>query len=105
MDYHIKLKKYFTNTGLKQGEIAQKLGYTDGMFSRYLNKTAPNWEFIEAVSKEFKDIDWNYLIKDSELEVNEEEIVYVKNPKRLIKEIEVRLSELKVWHENDTDKD
>ena len=97
MDFHEKLREYFINKGVSNKEISSKIGFSETMVGRYLRKNKPNYEFINALVREFPDIDLNYLFKD-ELEntLNEQNQNYQKSPITLIDEIEIKLHSLKV---------
>jgi transcriptional regulator with XRE-family HTH domain len=104
MTYYEKLTNFFVQQGLTQIEIGEKIGYSQVMVGRYLKSSAPNFQFINAVSKAFPEIDWNYMFKVNNTTINilnEEGSVYEKDPQILIKEIDVRLKVLKQWHESD----
>ncbi len=102
MKYHQKLQDYFKSKGLKQVDVAKRIGYTKNMVSKYLKTNKPNYQFIIAVQKEFPDIDWNYLFKDAKDVVEEDALEYHKNPNQLLNEIEERVFLLKEWHKKDT---
>lgn len=102
MNYYEKINEFFDRTGLTNVQIGEKIGYSQVMVGRYLKSSAPNFQFINAVSKAFPEIDWNYLFKGNRNMVNEEAGKYEKTPEILIKEIDVRLKMLKKWHESDT---
>jgi transcriptional regulator with XRE-family HTH domain len=107
MDYYKKMTVFFDRKGLTQEEIGEKIGYSQVMVGRYLKSSAPNFQFIIAVSKAFPEIDWNYMFKNnnsvSEL-INKPQEAYVNLPKLLLEEIDVRLQQLKKWHVSDTQK-
>ena len=103
MSYHEKIQRFFKEKGLKQVEIAEIIGYTKSMTSKYLTTNQPNFDFITAISEAFPDIDGNHLLQNSSITEAEAE-PYKKSAVQLIREIEQRLKELKECHENDTDK-
>lgn len=96
MDFHEKLKQYLKSTGFSQKELAERLGYSDTMMSRYLSSNKPNYEFLNALIKVFPSIDLNYLFKEEADEILAEgNSVYGKDEVVLIDEIELRLHFLK----------
>lgn len=95
MIYHDKLQKYFSDRNISNLEISKLTGYSPSMVSRYLKKSTPNFDFIIAFSKAFPDIDWNYLFKEVNNNIEEEKAPYIKNPDKIIKEIEIKLKSLK----------
>ncbi|WP_271406604.1 helix-turn-helix domain-containing protein [Tenacibaculum soleae] len=101
MGYHQKLQDYFKSKGLKQVDVAKRIGYTKNMISKYLKTNKPNYQFIIAVQEEFPDIDWNYLFKEKNT-VENNSLEHKKNATQLINEIEERVVLLKEWHKKDT---
>ena len=70
--YHEKLHLFFKKKGLKQYEIAELLGYSPTMISRYLKGTDKiNADFIIKLVKEFPDVDLQYLFSDDDDDTNE----------------------------------
>jgi transcriptional regulator with XRE-family HTH domain len=65
--YNEKLQLFFKEKGIKQYEIAKKLGYTPQMISRYLKgQDKINADFISKMVKEFPDVDLQYLFTDEQ---------------------------------------
>jgi transcriptional regulator with XRE-family HTH domain len=63
--YNKKLQLFFKEKGLKQYEIAEIMGYTPTMISRYLKGTDKiNANFITKLVENFPDIDLQYLFTD-----------------------------------------
>jgi len=104
MEYNKKLAKFSRNKGISNIEISKKIDYTPLMIGRYLNEQRINVDFIKAVTDAYPEIDWNYIFKDEIVldGVEETEIVYLKTPEILLKEIEKNVKELLKWHESDT---
>jgi transcriptional regulator with XRE-family HTH domain len=100
MTFQEKLSKFFKDQNITQIEVAEITGYSPTMIGRYFNKLDPNYKFIQALEINY-DLDWNYLLKDSSF-VNEAGEPYQKDPKRLLREIEIRVHQLKQWHKNDS---
>ena len=96
MSFHEKLKQYLKSTGLSQTELAERIGYSQTMTSRYLSSSKPNYEFLNALIKVFPEIDLNYLFKeDADEHLAEGGSTYSKDEVVLIDEIELRLHFLK----------
>ncbi|MFV8268422.1 helix-turn-helix domain-containing protein [Flavobacterium sp. GT2N3] len=63
--YYDKLHLFFKNKGLKQKEIAEALGYSPAMISRYLRGSDKiNADFIIILIKKFPEIDLQYIFSD-----------------------------------------
>jgi predicted transcriptional regulator len=74
--YNKKLQLFFKEKGLKQYEIAEIMGYTPTMISRYLKGIDKiNSDFINKLVVNFPDIDLQYLF------TNEKSINTVQEPK------------------------
>lgn len=96
MYFNQKLKEYFKQKGLKNREIASKLGYSEAMIGRYLSKSKPNYEFILAIIDSYPDVNLNELFKEKDFNVvGEETASYSSNPKSIIAKIEQDLKRLK----------
>lgn len=106
MSYHERLAKYFRDKGISNVEISKKVDYSPLMVGRYLRENKINIEFINAITKAYPDIDWNFVLKEEVClsGVEEGNSIYEKSPKNLLNEIEIRIKELKKWHESDTEK-
>ena len=63
--YYDKLQLFFKSKGLKQYEIAEALGYSPAMISRYLKGSDKiNADFIIILIKKFPEIDLQYIFSD-----------------------------------------
>ena len=63
--YYDKLHLFFKSKGLKQKEIAEALGYSPAMISRYLKGSDKiNSDFIIILIKKFPEIDLQYIFSD-----------------------------------------
>ena len=103
MNYHERLQKFFKERGVSQKQVAEELEITASLVSRYFNKNAPNYEFIQGITKHHPSIDWNYIFKGSVNVAQEDEPLYLKRPENLLDEIKDRVFELEKWHKYDTE--
>lgn len=67
MRYNEKLRLYFKEIGISQAEVAKKLGQSHSMMSRYLSGVSVfDANFIEALVREFPDINLKYIFRDED---------------------------------------
>ncbi len=97
MEYHEKLRKFFSEKGISQSEAGNRMGYKKSMMSRYLNTATPNMEFIQSLIREWPDVDLNYLFKDQEILLQTEEPAEDYGDRRLqiVDEISEKLNALR----------
>lgn len=69
--YYDKLQLFFKSKNLKQYEIAEVLGYSPAMISRYLKGSDKiNADFITILITKFPEIDLQYIFSDDRKELS-----------------------------------
>ena len=102
MGYHEKLQRLFKENQISQSKMADELEISRGMVSKYFNDLEPHYRFLQAIIKLIPNADLNMLLKEDYNLAEEEAEIYSKPPEVLIKEIQIRVSQLEDWHKNDT---
>jgi len=100
--YYNKLQLFFKSKGLKQYEIAEILGYSPTMISRYLKGSDKiNSDFILILIKQFPEIDLQYIFSDDRMKstaVKDAYTGYSINEEDVIRELEIiqnKISDIK----------
>lgn len=91
MTYNEKLRIFFKTSGLSQKEVADIMGISPSMMSRFL-KGSDNFssDFVAKLLKNFPEIDLQYIFSENENEVfNEPEVNYQQKQLDAIKQIEL----------------
>lgn len=72
--YNERLRLFFSRKDLKQKEIANILGYSQNMISRYLDGSAKfNADFIKALVQHFPEIDLQYIFSNENTSTDPDE--------------------------------
>lgn len=101
MDFNDRLRIFFKQKGLTQKEVGEKLGYSSTHVNYYFTDRAPNWKFLLKLKNEYPDADLNYLAvgeelrENSQAEVKEPGVAYVKKSTKILEDIEAKITELK----------
>lgn len=67
MEYNEKLGLFFKSKKLSQKKVAEKLGFSGAMISRYISGVSVfPAAFLTALLKEFPDIDLHYIFAEEE---------------------------------------
>lgn len=67
MEYHEKLRLYLKKNHIPQTEVAERLGHSPAMISRFLSGVSVfDANFVTALVREFPDIDLKYIFSDQE---------------------------------------
>ena len=91
MTYNEKLRIFFKTSGLSQKEVADIMGISPSMMSRFL-KGSDNFssDFVAKLVKNFPQIDLQYIFSENEnVEANEPEVNYPQKQLDAIKQIEL----------------
>lgn len=104
MTFSEKIKRYIDAKGLKNRELAKKIGKSETRVSSWVNAERPSIEFLLCMVKAFPDFDLNYMLKENvgyplldeiEKKAEEERTGYGKSAVDIIKDIEKNLKLLK----------
>lgn len=96
MEFGPRFKKLLEQHGITQKKFAEDTGTHQGQTSRYLRgDESPSSEFIFKAIKYFPEVDANYFFKDNAQEVNEDNTNYLRDPFKIIDEIESKIKELR----------
>jgi hypothetical protein len=103
MSFSKKLNEFFNNKGLtKKRDIAKAIETHEQVYGRWMKSDDISITFIERLTKNFPEIDLNYLLKNNNADenfnvLNEPSEIYLKSSEedKLINEIEGKLNELK----------
>lgn len=63
MNYQDRIRLFFKGKGIKLVDAAVKVGYSQSLFSQYLNSRDVNLEFINKLIGAYPEIDLNYVFK------------------------------------------
>ena len=91
MTYNEKLRIFFKTSGLSQKEVADIMGISPSMMSRFL-KGSDNFssDFVAKPLKNFPEIDLQYIFSESEdKQINEPDVNYPQKQLDAIKQIEL----------------
>jgi transcriptional regulator with XRE-family HTH domain len=97
MEINERVDIFLRGTGLRQNQIAERLGYSSPYLTRIRRDEIPNLEFFVRLTKEFPNADLNELITGRIInpQVNEPTLEYGVKTIALVEEIETKLSLLK----------
>jgi transcriptional regulator with XRE-family HTH domain len=94
MKYNEKLHVFFKSKDLSQKNVAETLGFSPAMISRYLSGVSvfPP-EFLTSLIKHFPDIDLRYVFMEDAVEemvtINEPDAPYNPNDKEVVNELQL----------------
>jgi transcriptional regulator with XRE-family HTH domain len=94
MKYNEKLGSFFKSKKLSQKKVAEKLGFSGAMISRYISGVSVfPAAFLTALLKEFPDIDLHYIFSDEEsqeeISVQESKPNYGLSNAELVEELQL----------------
>ena len=99
MKYNEKLRLYFKKVNVSQSEVAERLGHSPAMISRFLSGVSTfDANFVAALIREFPDVDLKYIfsentnVVDQASEPNEEYGIKEENVVKELEEIERKIS-------------
>ena len=103
MGFTEKLEEFFNSKGLKRKrDIAKAINTNEQVLGRWLKANDLSVTFIERLTENFPDIDWNYILKNNN---DDKGIEKVKEPSekynalsendKLLEEIQERVDKLR----------
>lgn len=92
MKYNEKLRLYFKKVNVSQSEVAERLGHSPAMISRFLSGVSTfDANFISALVREFPDVDLKYIFSENMNSINhvsEPNVEYGIKEENVVKELE-----------------
>lgn len=99
MKYNEKLRLYFKKVNVSQSEVAERLGHSPAMISRFLSGVSTfDANFVAALVREFPDVDLKYIfsenntMSDKPSKANEDYEIKEENVVKELEEIENKIS-------------
>lgn len=96
MEFEEKIRAYFKDIGLTNRDVCKMMdNYSEPLYSRQLKAKEISPTLLLKFAKYFPDMDFNYMLKDTEHVLNKESLRYEKSPEKIIDLIEKNLKDLK----------